>query len=124
VSLRVHHLALRSRDPARVERFYVDVLGLAVVRRDDARGSVWLAAGPVVLMIERAGDGEPAPEATSQELRAFAVDRVGDRPTLDAWRAHLGRAGVAVEAETPFTLYFRDPEARRLAVSLYDFGLA
>ncbi|HEX3771096.1 MAG TPA: VOC family protein [Polyangiaceae bacterium] len=122
--LRVHHLALRSRDPARLARFYGDLLGLAVARRDEARGSVWLRAGAVVLMIERAPASEPAPDPGSQELLAFGLDPASDRPGLDAWRARLDAAGVGVEAETAFTIYFRDPEGRKVALSVYDFDRA
>ena len=41
--MRVHHLAFRTRDLTRLERFYTDVLGLLVARRDEER-SVWLRA--------------------------------------------------------------------------------
>jgi glyoxylase I family protein len=119
--LRLHHLALRSREPAALARFYGELLGLAVARRDEARGSVWLRAGAVVLMIERAAASEPAPEPASHELVAFGVDGASDRPDLDAWRARLDAAGVRVEAETAFTIYFRDPEGRKVALSVYDF---
>jgi glyoxylase I family protein len=122
VSLRIHHLALRTRDPAGIVRFYVDVLGLPVARRDEARGSVWLEASGVVLMIEPADAGEPAPHETTRELLAFAIDPASQHPDLPAWRARLGEANVLIEAETPFTLYFRDPEGRRLAVSVFAFG--
>jgi catechol 2,3-dioxygenase-like lactoylglutathione lyase family enzyme len=104
---------MRTADLARLERFYVDVLGLSVLRRDEARGSVWLDAAGSILMLESAGAGEPAPPAGSKDLVAFAIDDKED------WRARLGAAGVAVEAETSHTLYFRDPDARRVAVSTY-----
>ncbi len=115
MSLRIHHLALRARDPSLTERFYVSVLGLPLLRRDDARGSVWLDASGVVLMIERAEGDEPSVPDDSKDLVAFAVD---DR---EVWRRRLGEAGVAIEAETAFTLYFRDPDGRRVAVSVYAF---
>jgi catechol 2,3-dioxygenase-like lactoylglutathione lyase family enzyme len=108
--MRIHHLALRTRDVPRLERFYAGVLGLAIVRRDAARGSVWLDAGGAVVMIEPAGQAEPDIARGSQELLAFGVARIGD------WRDR-----VAVEAETHNTLYFRDPDGRRVAVSDYDF---
>ena len=108
--MRIHHVAFRTRDLPRLERYYCDVLGLAVLRRDDARGSVWLDAAGAVLMLERAGPGEPPPATGSMELVAFAVD------DKEAWRSR-----VAVEAETAHTLYFRDPDGRRLAVSSYPF---
>ena len=108
--MQIHHVALRTRDLARLEQFYATVLGLRVVRRDDARGSVWFDAGGTVLMLERAGADEPPIPAGTKDLVAFAVD---DKET---WR---GR--VAVEAETEHTLYFRDPDGRRVAVSSYPF---
>ncbi|MGH7293617.1 MAG: VOC family protein [Polyangiaceae bacterium] len=110
--MRIHHVALRTHDVARLERFYAGLLGLAVLRRDEARGSVWLDAAGAVVMIERALPGEPAIPAGSMELVAFAVE---DR---EAWRARI----PAVEAETAHTLYFRDPDGRRVAAS--DYPLA
>jgi catechol 2,3-dioxygenase-like lactoylglutathione lyase family enzyme len=115
VRMRIHHIALRTTDTARLERFYAGVLGLRIVRRDDARGSVWLAAGEAVIMLERAAgggggadDGEPGIPAGTKELLAFAVD------DLAPWRNR-----VDVEARTEHTLYFRDPDGRRVAVSAY-----
>ena len=108
--MRIHHVALRTRDLGRLERFYAAVLGLRVVRRDDARGSVWLDAGGTMLMLERADGSEPSVPAGTMDLVAFAVE---DKET---WRTR-----VAVEAETEHTLYFRDPDGRRVAVSSYAF---
>jgi glyoxylase I family protein len=104
---------MRTADLPRLERFYAGVLGLAVLRRDDARGNVWLDAGGSVLMIERAEAGEPPIAPGTKELLAFAV---GDK---EPWRAR-----VDVEAETPHTLYFRDPDGRRVAVSSHPMGSA
>jgi len=108
--VQIHHVAFRTADLPRLERYYVEGLGFAVLCRDEARGSVWLDAGGAVIMLERAEPGEPAIAAGSRELLAFAVD------DKEAWRAR-----VAIEAETLHTLYFRDPDGRRLAVSSYPF---
>jgi catechol 2,3-dioxygenase-like lactoylglutathione lyase family enzyme len=97
---------MRTPDLPRLERFYAGTLGLPVVRRDDGRGSVWLDAGGTVLMLERATREEPSVPAGTRELVAFAVD------DKEAWRARL-----VVEDETAHTLYFRDPDGRRIAVS-------
>jgi hypothetical protein len=35
--------------------------------------------------------------------------------------AALSNAGIAIEAETPHTIYFRDPDGRRVALSDYPF---
>jgi catechol 2,3-dioxygenase-like lactoylglutathione lyase family enzyme len=107
--VRVHHVALRTTDVARLEGFYAGVLGLAVVRRDPARGSVWLDAESTIVMLEPAEPGEPAVPSGTRELIAFAVE------DKEAWRARL----PVVEAETGHTLYFRDPDGRRVAVSDY-----
>ena len=116
MSLRIHHLALRARDPSATEHFYVSVLGLRVMARHDDRGSVWLDASGAMVMVERAEDGEPAIDAGSRELVAFAID------DLPAWRLRLAQAGVNVEGETPYTLYFRDPDGRRVGLSTYAFA--
>jgi catechol 2,3-dioxygenase-like lactoylglutathione lyase family enzyme len=108
--VRIHHVALRTASLPPLEEFYRSVLGFTVVRRDDARCTVWLDAGDSVLMLERAEPGEPPVLRGSMELLAFAVD------DKEAWRSR-----VAVEAETAHTLYFRDPDGRRLAVSSYPF---
>jgi glyoxylase I family protein len=111
----IHHIALRTRNVVRLEGFYTAVVGLPLLQRDEARGSVWLGAGGVIVMIEAASPGEPPVPSGSLELVAFAIE---DR---EAWRARLSAAGIAVEGETAHTLYFRDPDGRRVAVSAYAF---
>jgi catechol 2,3-dioxygenase-like lactoylglutathione lyase family enzyme len=114
----MHHVALRTSDVDRLEQFYAGVLGLPAVRRDALRGSVWLRLGDGVLMLERADADEPAVPAATRELIAFSVE---DR---DAWRSWLAAAGVPIEGATEHTLYFRDPDGRRLAVSTYPLRAA
>lgn len=104
---------MRTPDLARLEGFYAGTLGLPVLRRDGERGSLWLDAGGTVLMLERAMPGEPPVPAGTLELVAFAVD------DKEAWRPR-----VEIEAETAHTLYFRDPDGRRVAVSDMDLGRA
>jgi glyoxylase I family protein len=115
MSLRIHHIALRTRDPDATERFYVSVLGLEIVARHAARGSVWLDANGAIVMVERADGSEPSVPEGTRDLLAFAVD------DLPAWRRRFAEAGVAVEGETPHTLYVRDPDGRRVGVSAYAF---
>ena len=66
--MRVHHLAFRTRDLARLERFYVGRLGLRVGKRSER--SIWLRLGAGVLMLELAEPGEPTVPAGSLELVA------------------------------------------------------
>jgi glyoxylase I family protein len=120
--MHLHHLALRVRDVERLAAFYRDVIGLPERTRHLTEGetlrSIWLDAGQVVLMIERAAPGEPLPPEGSLELVAFAMGP-GER---EAFRERFAAAGVAVEAETAHTLYVRDPEGRRVGVSSYAFS--
>jgi glyoxylase I family protein len=73
----IHHLALIVTDLEVMERFYVDVLGLPLVRRwhslDDAQQrSIWLALGhDAFLALERA---EPSP--SGEAPRNAMVDDV------------------------------------------------
>lgn len=113
---RLHHLALRTRDVDGLVSFYERWFGLSVVR--DARPrSVWLGVGDAVLMIEAADANEPTPLASSMELTAFAVSH-DQRTRL---RDELVRAAL-LEGETQHTLYFRDPDGRRVGVSSYPLS--
>jgi catechol 2,3-dioxygenase-like lactoylglutathione lyase family enzyme len=105
----IHHLALRTRHVDRLLAFYQQWFGLTIVR-DMRPRSVWLGLGEGVLMIELAGETEPAIAQGSLELVAFRVT-VEQRQAL--------HSQLALEAETEHTLYFRDPDGRRLAVSSY-----
>jgi catechol 2,3-dioxygenase-like lactoylglutathione lyase family enzyme len=105
--MRIHHIALRTRDVARLEAFYAGTLGLLVLKRE---GNVWLGAGDAIVMLEARGPGEPDVPVGSFELVAFAIS--------PGERAEFARR-LPIEAETPFTLYVRDPDGRRVGLSHY-----
>lgn len=113
--IRVHHLALRVTDPEASAAFYSGLLGLPEVSRRagiDGVRAIWLRAGDVILMLERALRGE-GPSAGSGHLLAFAASG------LDEWERRLASAGISVVDRTAHTLYFSDPDNHRLAVSVY-----
>ncbi len=112
--MRIHHIAFRTTDLPRLERFYTDVLGLEVLRRDESR-SVWLDAGGTILMLERREPREPPIDPASMELVCFAVTPPDARTLLE----RLAAAGIPVEGRTAFTVYFRDPDGRRVGASAY-----
>jgi catechol-2,3-dioxygenase len=116
--VRLHHLAFRTHDLARLENFYVSVVGLAVVERHTPR-SVWLRAGETLLMLETATPDEPEYPRESLDLVAFALPSDARADTLKRFAQH----GVAVEASTAFTLYVRDPDGRRIGLSSYPAPL-
>lgn len=116
---RLHHIALGARDPERVAAFYAALFNLPVIARhhyaDGRLRSVWLKAEAVIVMIEHTD----APPRTVHGvgaglfLPAFAVAPEAHA----AFAERLAAAGGAVEARSPFSLYFRDPEGNRAAVS-------
>lgn len=114
----VHHVAIRALDVAAVARFYAGLFRHARLdEKHDDRGlrAVWLAAGDTMVMIERREPGEPAPDARSLDAIVFAIEP-GERAPL---RRRLSRRRVAIEGETAYSLYFRDPEGRRIGASHY-----
>jgi glyoxylase I family protein len=117
----LHHVALRCVDLALCETFYGKVLGLPVLRRWPAEGgedrSVWLSAGEGFLALERAT--RPVEEAPFEDapagwqVVALAIARV-DRK---GWEGRLAAAGVRLARRTPYSLFLRDPEGNRVALS-------
>jgi len=117
--MQLHHLAMRSTDVVALATFYRRMFGMAVVR-DALPRSLWLGlGGDAVLMIEAREAGEPAPPPGSRELVALRVDAA----TRDQVRQRA-RDSACYDGETGFTVYLRDPEGRRLAVSTYEFTTA
>ena len=122
MALSFHHLAIQCADLDRCERFYREVLGLAVLRRwpreEGGDRSVWLALGAgEFLALERAleppaaqtwRDGKPGLHLVS--LRIARAER-------SAWEDRLEAAGVAVIHRTRWTLFFHDPEGNRVGLS-------
>jgi len=112
--MRFHHLAFRTDDLARLEHFYVRVLGLNIIKRSEGR-SVWLDAGGTILMLERCDDGEPAIPDGSMELVSFAIPA----SAREEMAGRLSSVGLRIEARTRYTLYLRDPDGRRIGLSSY-----
>ncbi len=113
--MRLHHLALRSADPAALARWYATLFGLPVWREQPGP-SIWLGLDDAALMIEPAGPSEPGVPAGTMEFFALRVSPAG----RDAFVERCALAGVAVEHRTAFTVYVRDPDGRRVGVSCFD----
>jgi len=121
----LHHIALGARDLELVAAFYRDRLGLREIgRRHESGGqvrSIWLDLGGPILMIELTGES-PRPVrgvGAGPFLLAFAK-RPSER---DALEMSLAEAGFPVESRTEHTIYFRDPEGNRVAVSSYPLPI-
>ena len=116
---RLHHLALRVSDCERALAFYSGLLGLQEVRRiqeGSALRAVWVAAGPVVIMLERSLRGAGPSEGSGHVLALEASD-------LRAWEERLAAAGVAIDDRTAETLFVRDPDGHRVGLSAHRFTL-
>lgn len=115
------HLVLRVVDLAKMEAFYVGVLGCTVARRRDDLGLVQLKAGrsmldlvPVDGKLGQAGGAAPGREGRNLDHFCFRVEP-WDEPAI---RATLAAAGVtAGETASRFgadgqgpSIYFSDPE--------------
>jgi glyoxylase I family protein len=119
----VDHLVLRARDLAAMERFYVEVLGLAVERRQDRIGLVQLRAGAQLIdLVDAAGmiGGGAAPAEAGRNLDHLCLNL--DDFDLAAVIAHLEAHGVAVgESGRRYgaggfgvSVYLTDPEGNGL----------
>jgi catechol 2,3-dioxygenase-like lactoylglutathione lyase family enzyme len=117
----IDHLVLRVRDVHTMIRFYGEVLGCPVHRRDEKIGLVQLRAGrglidlvPVDSEIGRAGGAAPAREGRNLDHFCLRVDPWD----ADAIAAHLRAHGVTpgevtqrfgAEGQGP-SIYLTDPE--------------
>jgi glyoxylase I family protein len=119
------HLVLRVNDPAAMEQFYVEVLGLTVERRQDRIGLVQLRAGAqLVDLVAVDGllgqQGGAGPGAEGRNLDHFCLNL--DDFDLDAVVAHLEAHGVKVgESGRRYgaggfgvSVYLTDPEGNGL----------
>jgi glyoxylase I family protein len=109
--VRIHHVAFRTKDLPRLLGFYTESFGFSVVRSTDS--GVWLDAGGAILMLERASPEEPDVPLGSMEIVVFAMAATERASYVEK----LAVRGVAIEGETGFSIYFRDPDGRRLGLS-------
>ncbi|MCC6807814.1 MAG: VOC family protein [Deltaproteobacteria bacterium] len=124
MSLRLHHLAIATSDPERLAAFYTGVLGLerdVTHRHPDGRvRSVWVKLEPGVLMIEETAEPAAAPRAFASKAPGLHLLALAIAPAeRDQLLSKLRAQGVAIEHETAFTFYFRDPDGNRLGFSHY-----
>jgi len=111
---------LYARDLAAAERFYVDLLGLAVVAREPER-HVFLRCGAAMVLVFEPERTSVAPgNVNGVAVPAHGAHGAGHvcfrvaESELPAWHDRLLAAGVAIEAEITWprggsSLYVRDP---------------
>jgi catechol 2,3-dioxygenase-like lactoylglutathione lyase family enzyme len=117
----IDHLVLRVIDLDRMLRFYCEVLGCTIERRQDAIGLVQLRAGrslvdlvPVDGKLGRAGGAAPGKEGRNLDHFCFRVepfDEAAIRRHLEAHEVEAGPLATrnGAEGEGP-SIYLSDPE--------------
>jgi glyoxylase I family protein len=123
VPLAFHHVAIQCADLARCERFYREVLGLAVLRRWPRDGGgdrsvwLWVGDGEGFLALERAEEA-PVPRPWRDGKPGLHLLALRIAPTeRGAWEDRLDAAGVLVVHRTRWTIYFHDPEGNRIGLT-------
>lgn len=117
----IDHLVLRVIDLDRMLRFYCEVLGCTIERRQDVIGLVQLRAGrslvdlvPVDGKLGRAGGAAPGKEGRNLDHFCFRVepfDEAAIRRHLEAHEVEAGPLATrnGAEGEGP-SIYLSDPE--------------
>jgi catechol 2,3-dioxygenase-like lactoylglutathione lyase family enzyme len=119
---RVLETILYVDDLDAAERFYGEVLGLALDSRKAGAFCFFRVGDGMLLLFEpaaaRRNRDVPAHGATGSGHACFAVAEC----QLDAWREHLQARGVAIEHEQHWprggrSFYFRDPAGNSLELA-------
>lgn len=127
----IHHVTAISADAPGNRRFYVETLGMRMVKKtvnqdDTSAYHLFYADGagsPGTDLTFFDWPAAPARRGTNAIIRTAL--RVADEASLDWWRERLGEAGVAVSPIRPINgraaIDFEDPEGQRLTL-LADGG--
>jgi len=119
---RVLETVLYVDDLGAAERFYGDLLGLELDSKKDGIFVFFRCGAGMLLLFEpgAASTGRSVP-AHGTQGPGHACFAVAERE-LDAWRARLEAAGVAIEQEMTWprggrSFYFRDPAGNSLELA-------
>jgi glyoxylase I family protein len=121
----LHHLALGTRDVARLAHFYTNVLELREVTRhlhaDGSLRSVWLDLGGALLMIE--STTEPPRTVVGVGAGPFLIALAVSAEGRSQFERRLESSGAVIESRSEFTSYARDPDGNRIALSSYGLSI-
>jgi glyoxylase I family protein len=117
----LHHLALGTPNVDSLARFYSEVLELREVTRhqraDGSLRSVWLDLGGALLMVEQS---EELPRRVNGiGAGPFLIALAASRAEQARLEAKLVAAGSPIESRSEWTIYSRDPDGNRIALSAY-----
>ena len=119
--LDLDHVVLRTRDPARLERFYMDVLGCPLDLRQEHIGLTQLRAGRALIdIVAIKGSVEPVPTTGGVNMDHFCLRIEPWDP--EAISRHLTAHGIphddvksrfGAEGRGP-SIYLADPDGNRV----------
>lgn len=121
--VQIDHVVLRTADPARLEAFYVDVIGCPVEKRQEKIGLTQLRAGRALIDIV----ADPAEQATTarggsatgnMDHLCLQIDPFDAEAVHRHFTAHGVKIGEVVsrygaEGSGP-SIYLEDPEGNRI----------
>ena len=119
--------AVYAGDLDAAQAFYRDVIGLGEIRREGDR-HVFFRCGPGVLLVFNPAETEKGPAPGALPIPPHGARGPGhvcfaaEPDGIEAWRARLAQAGVAIESEVAWprggrSLYFRDPAGNSLEIA-------
>ncbi len=129
--MKIHHLALKVHDLAKIENFYFEVLGLKIIQRhyDEFKQlrSVWMDLQGTILMLEQmslpdssANFLEKSIKSDNLEAGWYLLALEIAKSEREIWKTKLNQLGIQIIQESHYSLYFCDPEGNRLALSHYS----
>ena len=123
-TLGFHHVAIQAREVARVAAFYVDVLELPELARyhrdDGSLRSIWVGVGgDDFLAIEHSTDRSAAGPSLGFSMVALRIAPQSRAHVTSRLNAHQ----VAIERESGWTVYVRDPEGNLVGLSHHPHGV-
>lgn len=118
--VRVLETVLYARDLAAIEEFYRRVLGLEPLAKADGRQVFYRLGDQMLLFFNPLLTTRAPADGAALPVPPHGADGEGhvcfsaSADEIAAWRQHLGRSGIAVEADFEWpdggrSIYFRDP---------------
>lgn len=124
----LHHIALGAQDIKALATFYQDIFGLTVITtnytainthyEDAIVRSIWLRCDDWILMIERITHHDQRPIHT-EGVSPGPFLLVFDAPDHETFEQKLASYNIGIDMRTSYTVYARDIEGNRIAVSTY-----
>ncbi|PIR26041.1 MAG: glyoxalase [Deltaproteobacteria bacterium CG11_big_fil_rev_8_21_14_0_20_42_23] len=118
--LHLHHIALKTKQLEHLLPFYRDFLSLEHLQdhrtENGTLRSAWFSLGEnAILMLEQSEEMKKSENTSGWHLLSLAISKTERK----VWKTKLQEQKILLEHETEYSLYFRDPEGNRLALSHY-----